>query len=124
MRKIRVMLASRPKMISDVIRNIIERQPDMLMVGEVIDPIKLLFATKETEVDVVIVTPLKADGEPKICSHLLAEHPRLKVVTLSSKGEAAYLHQTKVDTLRIDDPSAQAILCAIREAFQIHHTSS
>jgi len=118
MRKIRVMLASRPKMISDVIRNIIERQPDMLMVGEVIDPIKLLFATKETAVDVVIVTPLKADGEPKICSHLLAEHPRLKVVTLSSKGEAAYLYQAGIPRLRIDEPCGQSIIGAIREALR------
>jgi len=118
MRKIKVMLASRPKMISEVIRNMIEQQPDMLMVGEVIDPIKLLFASKETEVDVVIVTPLKADGEPKICSHLLAEHPRLKVVTLSSEGEAAYLYQAGIPRLRIDEPCRQSIIGAIREALR------
>jgi DNA-binding NarL/FixJ family response regulator len=116
MRKIKVMLASRPKMISDVIRNIIERQPDMTMVGDVIDPIKLLFATRETSVDVVIVTPLKANGEPKICSHLLAEHPRLKVVTLTAKGETAYLYQSGAHKKRIDEPSGQSILGAIREA--------
>jgi len=115
MHKIRVMLASRPKMISDVIRNIIERQPDMKMVGEVIDPIKLLFATRETSVDVVIVTPLEVNGEPKICSHLLAEHPQLKVVTLSSKGEAAYLYQSGVPRLRINEPCGETILGAIRK---------
>jgi DNA-binding NarL/FixJ family response regulator len=105
-------------MISDVIRNIIERQPDMIMVGEVIDPIQLLFATRETAVDVVIVTPLKANGEPKICNHLLAEHPRLKVVTLSLKGEAAYLYQSGIPRLRIDEPSGQSILGAIREVLR------
>ena len=118
MRKIKVMLASRPKMISEIIRNIIERQPDMTMIGDVIDPIKLLFATRETSVDVVIVTPLKANGEPKICSHLLAEHPRLKVVTLSSKGDDAYLYQSGIPKLRIDEPSGQSILRAIREALR------
>ena len=116
MRKIKVMLASRPKMISDVIRNIIEHQPDMTMVGEVIDPIKLLYAIRETSVDVVIMTPIKANGEPKICSHLLAEHPWLKVVTLSAKGEVANLYQTGAPKLRIDEPSDQAIISAIREA--------
>ena len=118
MRKIKVMLASRPKMISDVIRNIIERQPDMMMVGDVIDPIKLLFATREIPVDVVIVTPLKANGEPRICSHLLAEHPRLKVVTLSANGEAAYLYQSGIPRLRIDEPSGQSLLGAIRETLR------
>ena len=116
MKKIKVMLASRPKMLSDVIRNFIERQPDMIMVGDVIDPIRLLFAIREISVDVVIVTPLKANGEPKICSHLLAAYPPLKIVTLSARGEAAYLYQTGISKLRIDDPSGQSILSAIREA--------
>jgi hypothetical protein len=47
MQKIKVMLASRPKMLSDVIRNIIENQPDMIMVDDVINPIILLFAMRE-----------------------------------------------------------------------------
>jgi DNA-binding NarL/FixJ family response regulator len=118
MQKIKVMLASRPKMISDVIRNIIERQPDMMMIGEVIDPIKLLFAARETSIDVVIVTPLSANGEPKICSHLLAEYPSLKVVTLSAKGEAAFLYQSGKPRIRIDQPSADTIVDIIRTSLQ------
>ena len=99
MQKIKVMLASRPQMLSAIIR------------------IKLLFAIRETPVDVVIVTPLKANGEPKICSHLLLEYPSLIVITLSAKGEAAYLYQSGTPKLRFDDPSGQTILSAIREAF-------
>jgi DNA-binding NarL/FixJ family response regulator len=118
MRKIKVMLASRPKLLSEIIRNMIEHQPDMIMVGDVIDPIKLLFAVRGTAVDVVIVTPLKANGVPKICCHLLTEHPRLKVVTLSSKGETAYLYQSGIPRLRINEPSGQSILGAIREALR------
>jgi DNA-binding NarL/FixJ family response regulator len=116
MEKIKVMLASRPQMLSEVIRNMIDHQLDMVMVGDVIDPIKLLFAIRETPVDVVIVTPLKANGEPKICSHLLLEYPLLKVFTLSAKAEAAYLYQSGAPKMRIDNPSGQAILSAIREA--------
>jgi DNA-binding NarL/FixJ family response regulator len=115
MEKIKVMLASRPQMLSDVIRNMIDRQPDMIMVGDVIDPIKLLFAVREKPVDVVIVTPLKVNGEPKICSHLLMNYPSLKVFTLSAKGEAAYLYQSGAPRLRIDDPCGQSMLEAIRE---------
>jgi len=116
MQKIKVMLASRPQMLSAIIRNMITHQPDMIMVRDVIDPIKLLFAIRETPVDVVIVTPLKANGEPKICSHLLMEHPRIKIVTLSSKGEAAYLYQSGIPKLRINEPSGNSILGAIRDA--------
>jgi DNA-binding NarL/FixJ family response regulator len=116
MRKIRVMLASRPKMISDVIRNIVERQADMLMVGDVIDPIRLLFAVKDTPVDVVIVTPLEVNGEPKICSHLLAEYPQLKIIVLMAGGKAAFLYKSGSRKKRIDEPSADNIVTLIRES--------
>ena len=122
MQKIRVMLASRPKMLSDIIRNMINRQTDMILVGDVIDPIKLIFATREVSVDVVIVTPpLNANGEPRICNHLLYVHPQLIVVTLSSKGEAAYLYQSGRTRVHIDEPSADTILDIIRRS--VHKTA-
>jgi DNA-binding NarL/FixJ family response regulator len=117
MEKIKVLLSSRPKLLSEVIRNMIEHQPDMEVVGEVLDPLQLLRASRQTPVDVVIITPLKANGEPKICHLLLAEHPLLKIVTQSEKGEVAYMYQSGVNKKRIDEPSGQSILDAIRDAF-------
>ena len=115
MNKIRVLLSSRPKLLSEVVRNMIEHQPDMEVVDEIIDPVQLLLAVRITKVDVVIVTPLDSSGEPKICRHLLAEYPKLKVVTVSATGEAAYLYQTNLARLCLDEPSGQSILDAIRE---------
>ena len=116
MRKIRIMLASRPKMISDIIRNIITHQLDMTIVGEVADPISLLYTLKETSVDVVIMTPIKVNGEPKICSHLLAKYPSLIIVALGDNNGIAYLYRTGAPKLCIEDPSSQSIIIAIREA--------
>jgi DNA-binding NarL/FixJ family response regulator len=118
MQKIKVLLASRPKMLSDVVRNMVERQSDMQVVGEVLDPIELLLAARATKVNVVIVTPLDSGEEPKICSHLLAEHPQLKIVTLTVKGEAAFFYESGSHKKRIDEPSEQSILGAIREAMR------
>jgi len=42
----------------------------------------------------------------------------LKIVTQSAKGEAAYLYQTGAHKQRIDKPSAQSILGAIRKAMR------
>jgi DNA-binding NarL/FixJ family response regulator len=119
MQKIKVMLASRPKMLSEVIRSIIEGQSDMIVIGDIMDPIRLLYAIRGIAVDVVIITPMKANGEPKICTHLLAEHPHLILLTLSAEGEAAYLYQTQTPKLRIEDPSGKSILGAIRGALQL-----
>jgi DNA-binding NarL/FixJ family response regulator len=115
MKVIKVLLSSRPKLLSEVIQNLIERQPDMQVVGEVLDPLQLLPVSRQTAVDVVIITPLRANGEPKICHMLLAEHPLLKIVTQSASGEAAYLYQSGLLKKRIDEPSGQTILDVIRE---------
>jgi len=115
MRKIKVLLASRPKMLSEVIRHMVERQPDMEVMGEVLDPIELLLAVKATSAEVIIVTPLEANGEPHICIQLLAKYPWLKIVTQSARGEAVFLHQSGSPKKRIDEPSEQLLLGAIRD---------
>jgi DNA-binding NarL/FixJ family response regulator len=115
-KKIMVLLSSRPKLLSEVIRNLVQRQPDMKVVGEVLDPLQLLRIARQILVDVIIITPLRANGEPKICHQLLAEHPMLKIVTQSAKGDAAYLYQSGVLKTRIDEPSGQTVLNTIREA--------
>lgn len=118
MQTIKVLLASRPKMLSDVIKNLVACQPDMQVVGEVLDPIELLIAIRATPVDAVIVTPLDSEGDSRICRHLLVDHPELRIVTLSAKGEAAFLYESNSRKKRIDEPCGQTILGAIRESLQ------
>ncbi len=110
MPKINVMLSSRPKLLSDVMHNLIKRQPEMKLVAEVIDPIELIFALRITSADVVIITPLKANGNPKICGQLLKEHPRLKILILTQESERVYVYQSGFDRMRIEKPSEQTIL--------------
>lgn len=117
MPKINVMFSSRPKLLSEVIRNLIERQTDMKVVGEVVNPIELIFALRETPVDVVIITPLKANGEPRICIQLLKEHPRLRILILTAESESVFIFQSGSNRRRIERPSEKSILGAIRESF-------
>jgi len=46
--KIKVLLASRPKLLSEVIRYLVASQADMEVMGEVLNPIELLLAVKAT----------------------------------------------------------------------------
>ncbi|MBN1479879.1 hypothetical protein EH223_18385 [candidate division KSB1 bacterium] len=96
----------------------VEHQADMEVVGEVLDPIELLEVVKVLSVDVVIITPLKVNGEPRICYQLLQEHPMLKIVILSAEGEAAFLYQSAAAKIRIDEPSHLAIFGAIRKSIR------
>ncbi len=119
MSKINVMFSSRPKLISDVLRNLIERQPDMKVAGEIIDPIELIFALRETPVDVVIITPHKANGYPRICRQLLKEYPLLRILILTSESQSVYIFQSGVKREHIEKPTEQIILNAIRNPKRI-----
>ena len=111
---IKILLSSRPKLLSEVIRNLIESQLDMEIIGEVIDPLQLLSVVRDTLADAVIITPLRANGEPRIVHQLLKEYPLMKIVTLSSQGDAAYLYRLNHPRLLLASPSGPPILNALR----------
>lgn len=55
MKKIRFLLANRPRMMREMVREIIEGQQDMEVVGEVLAPVDLLVAVRETQAAAVIL---------------------------------------------------------------------
>lgn len=114
MKKIRVLLANRPRMMREVVRETIEHQEDMEVVGEVLDPLGLLMAVRETGADAVILA-LKGPEEPGLCSHLLAEYPNLTIIGLAPDSKTAFIRPRRQE---IDDPSEAKILSALRQAIR------
>lgn len=90
----------------------------MEVVGEVTNPLELLRASWGAPANVVVITPLEANGATNICTHLLASYPELRIVTLSESGKDAYLHRSGIPKLRIDGPSGQPILDSIVDAIR------
>jgi DNA-binding NarL/FixJ family response regulator len=115
MGKIKVLLAIRPRMLADVVRHLVARQPDMAVASEVINLTELLLAIRTTKAEVVIITPADADSEAGIGSYLLAAYPRLKIMVLSAKGDTAVLYESGSREKHMDDVGEAAILGAIRE---------
>jgi len=115
MHKIKVLLAIRPRMLSEVVRHTVARQPDMEVVDELIDPFGLLLALRATPAEVVITTPGDTDREPRLDSALLAAYPHLKIMALSATGDTAVLYEAGALTQRIDEVGEESLLRAIRE---------
>ncbi|MCF7922100.1 MAG: hypothetical protein K9M55_05315 [Candidatus Marinimicrobia bacterium] len=114
MTKIKILISSSPKLLSEVIRKLIGLQDDMDIIGEVVDPLKLIMTAREKYADAVLITPLKSNGEPRICRQLLIEHPKLLVVTLGPNSEFAFLYRSALPRLRFRTPSGQIILNLLR----------
>jgi DNA-binding NarL/FixJ family response regulator len=109
-----VLLATRPQQLREWLRNLIQTQVDMEVVGEVFDPIELLLAIDETQADVAIVEMLDANKDPGICSHILAEYPQLLVIAVSSERGRAFLFRQRIDKESLHQASDEEILSAIR----------
>lgn len=115
MKKIRILLANRPQMMRELVREMIKRQSDMEVVGEVLNPVDLLVAVRESEADAVILA-LKDSREVGLCSHLLTGYPNLTIVGLTSDGKNAFIEQLCPRRVEIVDPSEKSILNALRQA--------
>jgi DNA-binding NarL/FixJ family response regulator len=117
LQKIRIVLANYPRMMRELVREIIERQPDMEIVGEIVDPLHVLLATRETRVEAVIVA-LRNSEDSGLISHLLSECPNLTILGLSSQGDDAFIVQMCPQRTEIINPSVANILSALRQAIR------
>ncbi len=114
MTKIRVLLANHPRLMREVIGELINGQQDMEVVDEALDPVEVLVAARETKADAVILAT-KDSEEPGLCSHLLVEFPNLTILGLASNGKTAFIRPRRQEIVH---PSGANILSALRQAIR------
>ena len=90
--KIRVLLANHPLMLPDDIRNLVEEQDDMEVVGDCRGPMKILQETGRTKADAVILAQ-EGTQEPGLCSQLLAVYPDLTILGVTPDMTAGFVRQ-------------------------------
>lgn len=115
MSTLKVLLANRPKMLRELLRDLVCQQPDMDVVGEALDPLEVLYSVRKTEADIVVTT-LPRSGEPGISSHLLAEFPELLVLALAPAGDRATLYRQVVVTEKLGSTADDVLLSTLRRA--------
>ena len=92
MSKIRVLFANSPLMVPAAIRNFIEGQADMEVVGDFRGPMKILQETGRTLADAVILIHEGTD-EPGLCSQLLAAYPDLTILGVAPDMRSAFVQR-------------------------------
>jgi len=119
--KIRVLFANHPMMVPEAIRQLVEEQEDMEVVGDCRGPMKILQETGRTKADAVILTQDGTD-EPGLCSQLLAVYPDVIIVGLGPELETAFTQKLcfrRHDiTNRQSEKIVQALRAAVREPLE------
>lgn len=83
MKKVRVLVANRPRLMRDLIMETIGGQPDIEVSGEIREESEILEAIERVQPDFLIITLGDSDERPTICDSVLARHPEVRVLAIA-----------------------------------------
>jgi oxalate decarboxylase len=117
MRRIRILLAGMPRMLLDMITDIVGPHAEMMVAGKMKDTADLRRAVKKTRADVVILKE-SATGPPQDHQELLYSRPQLRVLSITTDGRQFFLHKLRPDRIALGEVSPESLVQAIRSSAQ------
>lgn len=111
---IKVILALESAVLRKSLRELIERQPGLEIVGEIADPIDLLVEVKRTQAEVVLQEWPESEEIPGICSILLTEYPDLLLIGIPQDADHAFVCELTIARRRIRTAELHDVLFEIR----------
>lgn len=116
MKRVRVLVANRPRLMRDLVIATIADQPDLEVVGEVLDQDRLTEAVDESRPDVLIVALDTPEKQSAQCGFLLGRYPRMRILAIEPEQNRA-IHFWAIVEIRTRslESSEAGILGALRE---------
>lgn len=114
-RNVRVLVANRPRLIRELILATIADQPDIEVVGEVVNEGDLLPTVEEQRPDFLIVALDESGSRPSVCDVLLAKFPDMKILALAPERNSSVFYWASLDIHSFDvEASEEGILGVLR----------
>jgi DNA-binding NarL/FixJ family response regulator len=118
--KIRVLVANRPRLMRELVLATISDQPDIEVIGEIRDDAEIANAVAESHPDFLIIALGTLDQRPAICTDLMGQYPRLKVVALAPERNSSIFIWSVIDIQSVPiECSEVGILNALRGKSQL-----
>jgi chemotaxis response regulator CheB len=115
-KRVRVLVANRPRLMRELVLAVIADQPDIEVIGEVEDENQLIEMIEDAEPDILILTLDDADKRIAQCGFLLGRHPQMKIIALAPEKNRGLLYWATVDVRTKPLESSEAgLLSALRE---------
>jgi len=115
---IRVLLVNEIRLMSNVIRSVLEEEPDIEVVGGVTSLDEALALASKSDV-VLVSTRLPGDGALKLTTAIVEAHPSVKVLVLGlteTKGQVLQYVEAGADGYVLKDDSVDDLLSHVRAA--------
>ncbi len=112
---IRVLVANHPRLARELLLATFADQPDIEIVGEVIEESEIFESVKRTLPNFVVIALDQAGIRPRICDDLLREHPDVRVIAVAPERNFVvyYWASFNIHSNEIE-PSEEGILKVMR----------
>jgi AmiR/NasT family two-component response regulator len=116
LKRVRVLVANRPRLMREMVITTITDQPDIEIVGEVTKESDLNDMVEETLPDVLIVSLEEPEKPLGKCGFLLGRYPRMRILALAPEENRGVYFWAMVDIRNKPVESSESgVLNAIRE---------
>ncbi len=116
MKRVRVLVANRPRLMREMVIETISDQPDIEVVGEVVNDKDLNEIVEQTQPDVLILSLEEPEKPLGQCGFLLGRYPRMRILALAPEQNKGVYFWAMVDIRNKPVESSEAgVLGAIRE---------
>jgi AmiR/NasT family two-component response regulator len=115
-KRVRVLVANRPRMMRELVMATISDQPDIEIVGEVADERDLTEVVEQLQPDVLILSMSEPEKSMRQCGFLLGRYPQMRILALEPERNRGIFYWAIVDMRTKPLESSEAgILNAVRE---------
>jgi AmiR/NasT family two-component response regulator len=116
LKRVRVLVANRPRLMREMVIATISDQPDIDIVGEVTKESELNDMIEQTQPDVLIVALEEPERPLGKCGFLLGRYPRMRILALAPEKNRGLYYWAMVDIRNKPVESSESgVLNAIRE---------
>jgi DNA-binding NarL/FixJ family response regulator len=112
MEHIRVLMSGMPRILRDIVSQLVAEQPDMRVVGAFADDVGPDTLT-ELQPDVLVLGS-GGGNVPALCRALVQRRPALKVLAVEMDGRRTWLYEMRPHQTLIGEISPTALLDTIR----------
>ena len=117
MKRVKVLVANRPRLMREIVLATISDQPDIEIVGDIEQTANLTEIVEQVQPDVLIVALDDQENRAGECGFLLGRYPRMRILALAPEQNRGILYWAIVDIRTNPVESSEAgILSALRDA--------
>lgn len=114
-KNIRVLVANRPRLMRELVLEAFAGQPDIEIVGEVVDDAEILPSVERTHPDFVVIALENPGRRPAICDTVLHQYPEMRIIAVAPnhKYSVYYWASLKIHSHDVE-ASEESILSTVR----------